>query len=404
MNWIRLNVQSIDRASDLASMVLPTPGTSSMRTWPPETRQLATCSETCRLPWMTRSMLVTMALKRCRNPSSASALTSRSALLGGAAEGAGYQRRAGRRPVCPPQRWLHAGFEHFAAHCDVNRSKLGRKTWYNDHPWSPRPPRQRPAAPDRHRGGPSPGCLAGSSSAGGGGVPGGLVAASAVRARAGPGVPPLACPHRLRRLRRASRGRRGRGRLPPLAPPPKNMSFPSPLGGEGWQQQGPQAITADGKGSVRSTTVGSPVEMACFIPLSEGLSRRGLRAVTRPRRGGAASPCAPRSRPRRRWRPGRWEPSRRRCRPSRWTSQRASSWSAGSPSTEIEATTTVSAAPASSREIRARIPATGSPVRGAASSWQTATRSSPRSSAQRRIRSHWANPGSAPLPSPAAGS
>ena len=34
MNWIAPTVQSIDRASALASIVLPTPGTSSMSRWP----------------------------------------------------------------------------------------------------------------------------------------------------------------------------------------------------------------------------------------------------------------------------------------------------------------------------------------------------------------------------------
>ena len=34
VNWMRRTVQSIDRASALASIVLPTPGTSSMSRWP----------------------------------------------------------------------------------------------------------------------------------------------------------------------------------------------------------------------------------------------------------------------------------------------------------------------------------------------------------------------------------
>ena len=34
VNWMRLNEQSSDRASAEASVVLPTPGTSSISTWP----------------------------------------------------------------------------------------------------------------------------------------------------------------------------------------------------------------------------------------------------------------------------------------------------------------------------------------------------------------------------------
>src|SRR5580765_4453531 len=42
VNWMRENVQSSDRASAFASIVLPTPGKSSMIRWPSLTRQSAT--------------------------------------------------------------------------------------------------------------------------------------------------------------------------------------------------------------------------------------------------------------------------------------------------------------------------------------------------------------------------
>ena len=35
VNWMRLKLQPIERAMDFASIVLPTPGTSSISTWPP---------------------------------------------------------------------------------------------------------------------------------------------------------------------------------------------------------------------------------------------------------------------------------------------------------------------------------------------------------------------------------
>ena len=56
MNCRRPKVPSIDAASALARLVLPTPGTSSMSRWPSETRHSSTSSITSGLPWMTRSM------------------------------------------------------------------------------------------------------------------------------------------------------------------------------------------------------------------------------------------------------------------------------------------------------------------------------------------------------------
>src|SRR6266511_4106012 len=38
VNWMRRNVQSSERARDFASIVLPTPGTSSIRRWPSQSR------------------------------------------------------------------------------------------------------------------------------------------------------------------------------------------------------------------------------------------------------------------------------------------------------------------------------------------------------------------------------
>ena len=75
VNWIRWNVQSIERASDLASSVLPTPGTSSMSAWPPESKQFATSTTVGRLPWMTRSIFAVMVAKRSPNQVSSSAVT-----------------------------------------------------------------------------------------------------------------------------------------------------------------------------------------------------------------------------------------------------------------------------------------------------------------------------------------
>ena len=59
VNCRRPNVPSIDAARALARLVLPTPGTSSMRRWPWATRHRSTSSMTSGLPWMTRSMLAT---------------------------------------------------------------------------------------------------------------------------------------------------------------------------------------------------------------------------------------------------------------------------------------------------------------------------------------------------------
>ena len=67
MNWMRWNEQWMLRARDFASRVLPTPGTSSMRTWPSESSEVTTRSTTSRFPWITRSMFSAIASKWAPN-------------------------------------------------------------------------------------------------------------------------------------------------------------------------------------------------------------------------------------------------------------------------------------------------------------------------------------------------
>ena len=63
VNWTRCQVPPIERAIALASEVLPTPGTSSMRRWPEASRQTSARWTASRLPWMTCSTLSTSARK-----------------------------------------------------------------------------------------------------------------------------------------------------------------------------------------------------------------------------------------------------------------------------------------------------------------------------------------------------
>ncbi len=66
MNWMRRTVQSMLRASALLSMVLPTPGTSSMSRWPSASITATAEDTTSGLPSMTRSMLSrTRRVTRC---------------------------------------------------------------------------------------------------------------------------------------------------------------------------------------------------------------------------------------------------------------------------------------------------------------------------------------------------
>src|SRR6266508_2922828 len=57
VNWMRRTEQSIDRASALASIVLPTPGTSSIKTCPSASRAMRARRTTSGLPSMTRWIL-----------------------------------------------------------------------------------------------------------------------------------------------------------------------------------------------------------------------------------------------------------------------------------------------------------------------------------------------------------
>ena len=75
MNCTRPNEQSIERASALARLVLPTPGTSSMSRWPSETRHSRTRSITSALPWMTFWMLREMAPNSSANEPRGSAVS-----------------------------------------------------------------------------------------------------------------------------------------------------------------------------------------------------------------------------------------------------------------------------------------------------------------------------------------
>ena len=56
VNWMRLNEQESERASALASVVLPTPGTSSMSTWPSHSSAVSINSTTSSLPTTARAM------------------------------------------------------------------------------------------------------------------------------------------------------------------------------------------------------------------------------------------------------------------------------------------------------------------------------------------------------------
>ena len=53
VNWIRRTEQSIERASALASMVLPTPGTSSISRWPSASSTVMASRTTSGLPSIT---------------------------------------------------------------------------------------------------------------------------------------------------------------------------------------------------------------------------------------------------------------------------------------------------------------------------------------------------------------
>ena len=67
VNWMRRTEQSIEVASALASIVLPTPGTSSTSRWPSANKTDSASRTTAVLPSMTLSMFVTIASAAARN-------------------------------------------------------------------------------------------------------------------------------------------------------------------------------------------------------------------------------------------------------------------------------------------------------------------------------------------------
>ena len=67
VNWIRRNEQSIERAIALASIVLPTPGTSSIRRCPSATSAASASRISGCLPWTTFSTFCSMTRKPSAN-------------------------------------------------------------------------------------------------------------------------------------------------------------------------------------------------------------------------------------------------------------------------------------------------------------------------------------------------
>ena len=53
VNWMRLYWQLTDAASDLISTVFPVPGTSSSRTWPPQSKETSSISTVSDFPTIT---------------------------------------------------------------------------------------------------------------------------------------------------------------------------------------------------------------------------------------------------------------------------------------------------------------------------------------------------------------
>ncbi len=67
VNWMRLTLQSTLLASALASIVLPTPGTSSTSRWPSASSTVVAISTASRLPSMTVSTAAMTARLSSRN-------------------------------------------------------------------------------------------------------------------------------------------------------------------------------------------------------------------------------------------------------------------------------------------------------------------------------------------------
>ncbi len=85
MNWMRLTVQSTERASAFASIVLPTPGTSSMSRCPSASSTVRAAVIASRLPAMTVSTFCTMVA--AREPTSSMPITRPGAGIARAAQG-----------------------------------------------------------------------------------------------------------------------------------------------------------------------------------------------------------------------------------------------------------------------------------------------------------------------------
>jgi hypothetical protein len=60
VNWMRLKEQPLERARLRASIVLPTPGTSSISRWPPHISVISASSTCSRLPMITLSTFSTI--------------------------------------------------------------------------------------------------------------------------------------------------------------------------------------------------------------------------------------------------------------------------------------------------------------------------------------------------------
>ncbi len=65
VNWMRRNVQPMLWESAFASIVFPTPGTSSMRMWPWQSRATSAIRTSTCLPTITRSTLATARSAGC---------------------------------------------------------------------------------------------------------------------------------------------------------------------------------------------------------------------------------------------------------------------------------------------------------------------------------------------------
>src|SRR5262249_39873386 len=114
VNWMRCSRPSMDAARARASMVLPTPGTSSMSRCPSANRQVRASSTTSRLPRITRSTLFAISLNRtakkwsgltwpyCAGWDIASFRGLVAELSVAGPDAAGLDARAGDVPGCPP--------------------------------------------------------------------------------------------------------------------------------------------------------------------------------------------------------------------------------------------------------------------------------------------------------------